>query len=126
MKLKKEFPETKRAVVKVNDGFSGDGNALFSYKGIDEAEDPYQWIKDELRSRLKMVAGDLTYESFMHKFREMGGIVEAFVEGEHKESPSVQCRVTPSGECEVISTHDQELGGESRSDLYGRQFPGFS
>lgn len=126
MTLKKEFPETKRAVVKVNDGFSGDGNALFSYKGIDDAEDPYQWIQEELRSRLKMVAGDLTYESFMHKFRDMGGIVEAFIEGERKESPSVQCRVTPSGECEVISTHDQDLGGETGQTYMGASFPASS
>ncbi|HYM94233.1 MAG TPA: peptide ligase PGM1-related protein, partial [Chitinophagaceae bacterium] len=60
---------------------------------------------------------------FMHKYKEMGGIVEAFIEGARKESPSVQCRVTPSGLFEVISTHDQELGGESGQVYIGAQFP---
>ena len=41
----------------------------------------------------------------------MGGIVEAFVEGDEVHSPSVQMRVTPSGELVVVSTHDQVLGG---------------
>jgi hypothetical protein len=53
----------------------------------------------------------------------MGGIVEAFVEGEIKESPSVQCRITPLGVSEVLSTHDQELGGESGQVYVGASFP---
>jgi hypothetical protein len=53
----------------------------------------------------------------------MGGVVETFVEGESKESPSVQCRITPTGECEVVSTHDQMLGGESGQVFIGAKFP---
>ena len=53
----------------------------------------------------------------------MGGIVEEFIEGEIKTSPSVQCRITPTGHCEVISTHDQELGGESGQVYMGAHFP---
>jgi hypothetical protein len=40
-----------------------------------------------------------------------------------KESPSVQCRVTPTGNCEIISTHDQQLGGESGQVYIGGHFP---
>ena len=53
----------------------------------------------------------------------MGGIVELFVEGETKISPSVQCRVSPTGNCEVLSTHDQELGGDSGQIFIGAYFP---
>ncbi len=53
----------------------------------------------------------------------MGGIVEAFIDGARKESPSVQCRITPIGQFQVISTHDQELGGESGQVYVGAQFP---
>jgi len=42
----------------------------------------------------------------------MGGIVEAFIEGDIKTSPSVQCLINPLGGVEVLSTHDQLLGGE--------------
>ena len=70
-----------------------------------------------------MVAPDLSYAVFLDKYKSMGGIVEEFVEGETKESPSVQVRVTPTGKCEVISTHDQELGGESGQVYLGAHFP---
>ena len=113
----------RKAVVKINDGFSGDGNAIFFYKAIEEQSDWKQWIRDELPKHLKMVAEDLSYEMFLKKYHDMGGIVEMFLEGEQKESPSVQCRITPLGHCEVLSTHDQLLGGESGQVYIGAQFP---
>lgn len=121
--LKKQNPGIRRAVVKVNDGFSGDGNAVFSYSGIEDAANAKQWINEQLPERLKRVSADVSYEMFLHKYKDMGGIVEAFVEGEIKESPSVQCRVTPTGISEVLSTHDQELGGENKQVYIGAQFP---
>lgn len=121
--LKKQNPAVRKAVVKVNDGFSGDGNAVFSYAGIEGSSNLKIQIKEQLNGKLKMVADDLSYENFLKKYQQMGGIVEAFVEGEIKESPSVQTRVMPSGKCEVLSTHDQELGGESGQVYIGAHFP---
>lgn len=121
--LKKQNPSLRKAVLKINDGFSGDGNAIFSFKGIEESANPKQWIKEHLKPQLKMVSEDLNYEMFLQKFKAMGGIVEEFIEGARKESPSVQCRITPSGEYDIISTHDQELGGESGQVYIGAQFP---
>ncbi len=123
VKLKQDNPGMRRAVVKVNDGFSGDGNAVFSYDGIEEQDDWKQWVKDQLPQRLKLVAADLSYDMFLKKYYDMGGIVEAFVEGEIKESPSVQCRITPLGHCEIISTHDQLLGGATGQIFIGAKFP---
>ena len=123
LKLKQQDKSLRKAVVKINDGFSGDGNAIFFYKGIEEQKDWKQWIKEELPRHLKLVAEDLSYEMFLKKYYDMGGIVEVFLEGEQKESPSVQCRITPLGHCEVLSTHDQLLGGESGQVYIGAQFP---
>ena len=123
VKLKQQDKTLRKAVVKINDGFSGDGNAIFSYKGIEEQTDWQQWVKEQLPQRLKMVADDLSYSMFLQKYQLMGGIVEAFLEGEIKESPSVQCRVTPLGQCEILSTHDQLLGGESGQVFSGAKFP---
>lgn len=53
----------------------------------------------------------------------MGGIAEAFIEGDKKESPSVQCRINPAGETDIISTHDQLLGGECKQVFTGASFP---
>jgi hypothetical protein len=121
VQLKEEHPQLRKAVVKVNDGFSGDGNAIFSY-AKDTANDE-QWIRDNLRNNLKMVSGEISFDMFISKFKQMRGIVEAFVDGDIKESPSVQCRITPTGVSEVLSTHDQVLGGESGQIYIGAQFP---
>ena len=121
--LKKHDPAIKKAVVKVNDGFSGDGNAIFSFSGHEKKADTKNWIRENLRKNLKVVSDDLSFDVFMEKYKQMGGIVEAFVEGKVKESPSVQCRIMPDGICEVLSTHDQELGGESGQVYIGAHFP---
>ncbi|HRG82960.1 MAG TPA: peptide ligase PGM1-related protein, partial [Chitinophagaceae bacterium] len=121
--LKLSDPSLKRAVVKMNDGFSGEGNAVFSFSEMGESEELKRWVTDHLQQQLKIVAGDLDYKDFMFKFQHMGGIVEAFVEGENKTSPSVQCRINPLGDCKVISTHDQLVGGESGQVFLGANFP---
>lgn len=122
-KMKEQNPLLKKGVVKINDGFSGDGNAVFNYAGSEKATDLKTWIKESISQKLKLVATDLSYTTFLEKYKSMGGIVEEFLEGNIKESPSVQCRVTPTGDVEIISTHDQELGGESGQVYFGAHFP---
>ena len=122
-KLKIKYPLIRKAVVKVNDGFSGDGNAIFYFKGSEKSTDLTAWIKENFQHNLQLVATDLTFGQFLNKYNEMGCIVEEFVEGEIKKSPSVQCRVTPTGHCEIISTHDQELGGDTGQVYLGAHFP---
>ena len=46
-----------------------------------------------------------------------GGIVEERISGAELRSPSVQLRVTPLGEVEILSTHDQLLGRPERAEL---------
>ena len=43
--------------------------------------------------------------------------------GEEIRSPSVQLRITPLGQLEVLSTHDQVLGGPSGQSYLGCRFP---
>ena len=121
--LKTDFPNLKKAVVKLNDGFSGDGNAVFSYAGAPQNEMLRSWIQETLPGRLQMVAANLTYRSFIEKFALMGGIVESFIEGEEKTFPSVQCRITPAGDIDIISTHDQIIGGNIGQVFLGAHFP---
>jgi len=63
------------------------------------------------------------WDNFSSRLPELGGIVEAFIEGEVKRSPSVQGRITPSGEVEILSTHDQILGGPDGQIYLGCRFP---
>ena len=57
------------------------------------------------------------------KFEEGGGIVEERIAGEELRSPSVQLRVLPGGTVELLSTHDQLLGGASGQSYLGCVFP---
>lgn len=116
--LARENPGLRKAVVKVNDGFSGDGNAIYSFEKHGTRPD-----EDTLRAHLCLVAGDMSYDVFAEKMEAMEGIVEVFVEGDEKTSPSVQCRVTPPRQIEVVSTHDQVLGGECQQVYTGATFP---
>lgn len=118
-KLKKADKFLTKSVVKLNDGFSGDGNAIYHYGEEQDVEE----VKKKLKSHLKMVAKDLTYKTFFQKMKEMGGIAEAFIEGNKKCGPSVQCRITPLKEIEIVSTHDQTLGGEEGQVFLGANFP---
>lgn len=122
-------PRLKRMVVKLNEGISGEANALLDLR-------PIQNMAPEEASHAERVAalGDrfqhMSFQSesenwanFSNRLPELGGIVEAFVEGEVKRSPSVQGRITPSGEVEILSTHDQILGGPDGQIYLGCRFP---
>src|SRR6185503_3433089 len=54
-KMKEQNPALRKGVVKVNDGFSGDGNAIFSYAGSEFADDLKTWIKENFKEKLKLV-----------------------------------------------------------------------
>ena len=66
---------------------------------------------------------DTALDSYLSKLAERGGIVEELVSGVEVRSPSVQLRVTPSGEVELLSTHDQVLGEPSGQSYLGCRFP---
>ncbi|MEM8960800.1 MAG: peptide ligase PGM1-related protein [Acidobacteriota bacterium] len=121
--LKRRHPDLRRAVVKLDDGFSGEGNALFKFEGAPTGGALEGWVRDELPQRIRFEAKGETWERYAAKYAEMQGIVECFVEGKPKLSPSVQCRIDPLGRPEIISTHDQVLGGPSGQVFLGCTFP---
>lgn len=121
--LKERYPDLKRAVIKLNEGFSGEGNALFYYDGAPAGDALVEWVAEQLPVRIAFEAQHETWDLYLQKYQEMGGIVEVFIEGKVKRSPSVQCRVNPLGEACVISTHDQVLGGPSGQIFLGCTFP---
>ena len=67
----------------------------------------------------------MEFESYAAKFQVLGGIVESWIEGEHKHkhTPSVQLRVNALGELETISSHEQMMGGPSGQIFLGSRFP---
>jgi hypothetical protein len=120
--LKARHPGLARAVLKLNEGFSGEGNAVFSCSGC-PADDPQRWIEAHLPLNLAFEARELGWEQYEEKLAQGGGIVEEWLAGEGVRSPSVQLRVTPVGRLEIISTHDQILGGPSGQIFQACTFP---
>jgi hypothetical protein len=116
--LKQQRPELRRAVVKLNDSFSGEGNALFRYP----PEVSRESVREAMR-QLEFAVPSENYELFFEKFSRMGGIVEEWVDAAEKASPSVQIRARPDGSVVPISTHDQILGGTGGQTFLGCTFP---
>ncbi|QDL08537.1 carboxylate-amine ligase [Brasilonema octagenarum UFV-E1] len=122
-------PTLKRIVVKLNEGISGEGNALLDLRPILNLAPPGSSHEERLTAMsecfktLRFQAKEENWETFSLKIPELGAIVEAFVEGEVKRSPSVQGLITPNGEVEILSTHDQILGGPDGQVYLGCEFP---
>jgi pheganomycin biosynthesis PGM1-like protein len=162
-------PSIKQVLVKLNEGVSGEGNAVIDLTGLppvvptgrDDAgsRNGPRGGRDR-RSRLQRIddAGHkdastrpgspipatttkeralleeclramqfelegVTYESYMKKLQARKGVVEERIMGEEFRSPSVQLRITPLGAVELLSTHDQLLGGPSGQSYLGCVFP---
>jgi hypothetical protein len=116
--MKKRDPKLRRAVVKLNESFSGEGNAVYRYP----EEFSRAAIKEETR-HLQFSVPKETPEVYFDKFTRMGGIVEEFMDANEKLSPSAQLRISPAGKVMLISTHDQLLGGITGQIFLGCAFP---
>src|SRR6184192_3210470 len=117
-------PSIKQVLIKLNEGVSGEGNALVDLSGLPPSEDSdaRAALQDRLRAMRFELKG-ITYDSYMKKLEERKGVVEERIAGEEFRSPSVQLRITPLGSVELLSTHDQLLGGPSGQSYLGCVFP---
>ncbi|MEB3272614.1 MAG: peptide ligase PGM1-related protein [Prochlorothrix sp.] len=127
--LWEQQPQLQRMVIKLNEGFSGEGNALLDLRPLADVapgrvshRQRAAALANQFRSLRFQAAGE-TWDNFGERLTEMGAIAEAFVEGEVKRSPSVQGYISPGGSVEVLSTHDQVLGGPDQQVYLGCKFP---
>lgn len=117
-------PQAQRFVVKLNEGFSGEGNALLELPppcGETHTE-RVQTVKAQF-PHMRFQCPSETWDHFAQRIRELGAICELFLEGTNKRSPSVQGQITPAGTVEILSTHDQILGGPDQQIYLGCRFP---
>jgi len=115
-------PGVRRAVVKLNESFAGAGNAIFTYPRARGGKLPRTQIESALDKLAWTSAGE-TPGSYFAKLAVMGGVVEEFVAAREMRSPSAQLRIGPAGDVELISTHDQILGGPTGQTYLGSRFP---
>ena len=124
VQMRSKKPSIKQVLAKLNEGVSGEGNAVIDLSGLPAAGDPKE--KNMLEERLRAMQFELarvTYDSYMNKLQERKGVVEERIIGNEFRSPSVQLRITPLGVVELLSTHDQLLGGPSGQSYLGCVFP---
>ena len=122
MRAKK--PSIQQVLLKLNEGVSGEGNAIIDLTGLPPPGNSKElpMLEERLRA-MKFELPDVTYESYMQKLEERAAVVEERISGEEFRSPSVQLRITPLGAVELLSTHDQLLGGPSGQSYLGCVFP---
>ena len=103
-------PEVGTYVVKLNNGFSGQGNAIVQAGRVTDASSVF-------------CASEESWASFGPKIAAEGAIVEELARAPGMVSPSVQMRIVPGGGAEIVSTHDQILGGPDDQVYLGCRFP---
>jgi hypothetical protein len=122
--MRAERPLMEEALVKLNEGVSGEGNALVDLRALPPPGDAGEATQIEARVRsMSFEHKGLAYDSYATAFEEKGGVVEQRITGQDLRSPSVQLRVTPLGKVELLSTHDQLLGGPTGQSYLGCRFP---
>ena len=117
-------PSLSQVIVKLNEGVSGAGNAMVNLDGLPApgSSEEASVIADRVRS-MQPEAENLAVDVYLAAFEKHGGIVEERITGVALESPSVQMRALPGGTVELLSTHDQLLGGASGQKYLGCVFP---
>jgi hypothetical protein len=117
-------PDLAEVIIKINEGVSGSGNALVELGELPApGSDREPAVLRERIEGLRPEAADLAPSDFLVAFERLGGIVEERITGTALTSPSVQMRVLPNGTVELLSTHDQLLGGASGQKYLGCVFP---
>jgi hypothetical protein len=115
--IREQRTSVNEVIVKLDDGFGGFGNALINLNGVEDAG------LDAAILRMELEDASASSEKFLTLLEEGGGVVEERIGGAEYRSPSVQLRASPTGEVEVLSTHDQILGGPNALTFRGSRFP---
>jgi hypothetical protein len=121
--VRSKRPAGEQIMVKLNEGVSGEGNALVDARDLDPTD--RRQVTERVRA-MELASKSLSYDGFLDKLREGAGIVEERITGDWLESPSVQLRITPVGSAQLISTHDQLLAGTGGQTYLGCIFPAHS
>ncbi len=125
--LWEEHPSLNQLVVKLNEGFSGEGNAPLPLAPLDLASRSAAERRRLLRQAMAALPMPVTH--WQSLVAEQGALVEAWLEGgDELRSPSVQGTIHPGGAgqpglVDVLSSHEQVLGGPSGQTYLGCRFP---
>jgi hypothetical protein len=116
--LRTERADLNEVVVKLNGSAGGLGNAL-----VHVGDGHGRARVAEAVAALELIDEKQDAEEYWAALAREGGIVEERIEGDPFRSPSVQLQISPAGQVEILSTHDQVLGGRYGQKYFGCHFP---
>ncbi|MDA0169674.1 hypothetical protein OJ998_11320 [Solirubrobacter taibaiensis] len=108
-RLRAVRPRIGQAVVKLDDGVSGEGNAIVELRGLGRTGTRAELLKIAERvDAMRLQAANVSHYDYFDRLERGGGIVEERIVARELRSPSVQLELEPDG-ARVVSTHDQIL-----------------
>ena len=104
--MRAQKPDLTRAIVKLNDALSGEGNAVVDLRELPPpgAADERLRVGERL-DRMVLEAPGVGVDAYLDALASRGGVVEERLVGPDLRSPSVQLAITPGRFHGVISTH---------------------
>ena len=108
--IRGRHPGAAGVVVKVDDSAAGDGNRVLRFAGSTTTAAGLRAAVESLEP--EFLAG-----------LESGGVVEELLGGSGFTCPSVQVEISPWGNVEVLSTHEQVMTGRDAQVYQGCEFP---
>lgn len=111
--LRRENPDLRSVVVKLDNSVAGVGNHRIALCDPDGSLSTDETVAERVATMPDWYVAEMA----------LGAAVEAYLAGDHWSSPSVQVQITPEGRAEVLATHEQVLGGENGQVYLGCRFP---
>jgi hypothetical protein len=122
--LRATNPDIRELIVKLEHGVCGDGNAIIDVRDLPAPRTAGEPAAIAARlTRLVPEAPAVTATQYLAQLERQGAIVEQRITATELRSPSVQLQITPAGEVQLLSTHDQILGGRDGQTYHGCSFP---
>ncbi|MBE2314649.1 hypothetical protein DVA67_001585 [Solirubrobacter sp. CPCC 204708] len=119
-RLRSVRPRIGQVVVKLDDGVSGEGNAIVELRGIGRTGTRAELLRIAERvDAMRLQAPNVTLHEYFERLERGGGVVEERIVARELRSPSVQLELSADG-ARVVSTHDQLLDGDR---CVGCRFP---
>lgn len=122
--LKRQYPAAKKFILKINNGYLGQGNATFLASGL-KKQNAFQQVA-EIKKRLHSMEfpeATINYNTYLTMISKVGCVIEVFIAGTSFHSPSVQIDISPDKTIRVLSTHDQIMSDSNPFVHKGGSFP---
>lgn len=121
----------RKVVIKLDDAFSGEGNALLditelhAYRGDNHSIQFVDLIEQQFtHERTRFQAVEECWDTFAPKCASVGVLAEIFLDSsDHVNNPSGQACIDSDGQVHLMATHEQMMGGPDGQNYQGCVFP---